>query len=105
LWTFGQLSPLSLLFLSVFLSVCLSLPPKKREKWATPITQKHTYKEEGVMSSTLKKKTPINTNIQRRRRSDELHFEKKTPINTNIQRRRRSDEHQFATKKNKKTHP
>jgi hypothetical protein len=44
------------------------------------------------------------TYIQRRR-SDELHFEKKTPINTNIQRRRRSDEHQFATKKNKKTHP
>jgi hypothetical protein len=62
---------LSLLFLSFF----LSLPPKKREKWATPITQKHTYKEEeGVMSSTLKKKTPINTNIQRRRRSDEHHF-------------------------------
>jgi hypothetical protein len=102
LWTFGQLSPLSLLFLSLSLSLS---PTQKREKWATPITQKHTYKEEGVMSSTLKKKTPINTNIQRRRRSDELHFEKKTPINTNIQRRRRSDEHQFATKKNKKTHP
>jgi hypothetical protein len=30
-------------------------------------------------------------------------LEKKTPINTNIQRRRRSDEHQFATKKKKNT--
>jgi hypothetical protein len=32
-------------------------PTLKREKWATPITQKHTYTyKEEVMSSTLKKK-------------------------------------------------
>jgi hypothetical protein len=76
-----------LLAISLSLSLSLSLPPKKREKWATPITDKQTYKEEEeeVMSSTLKKKTKNknkknihkHTNIQRRRRrSDELHFAK-----------------------------
>jgi len=98
LWTFGQLSPLSLLFLSVFLSLSLSLPPRKRDKWATPITQKHTYKEEGVMSSTLKKKTPttqkhaykgvMSSTLKKNTHNTKTYKEEEEVMSTNLQQKK-----------------
>jgi hypothetical protein len=93
LWTFGQLSPLSLLFLSLS-------HPKKRKVGHTHNTKTYIYiqrRSDELHFGKNTQKNTINTNIQRRRRrrrrrSDELHFEKQ----------KNTHKHKHTKKKKKK---